>query len=176
MTSFPLVNIPSNPFSQNPYFDLCTSLSGHYRMLKITLNCCCCNFPVYSRHIIVNKHNADSIMISIFQCFTRLFVVQKDFTFDVKPIIQTEKRRCVLRDRGVFTHPSTPFLPQGHCMERIVNRFLDPGFLLFRARDSEFQGKNVVRFGIGSLRGRQDGKSNPRDYGIELNFGSGLRD
>ena len=34
----------------------------------------------------VNKHNADSITISIFQCFTRLFVVQKDHTFNVKPV------------------------------------------------------------------------------------------
>ena len=40
---------------------------------------------LYSRHIIVNKHNADSIMI--FQCFTRLFVVQEYYTFDVKPIL-----------------------------------------------------------------------------------------
>ena len=67
----------------------------------------------------VNKRNADSIMISIFQCFTKLFVVQKDYTFDVKPVIKTEKRRCLLRELGLSAHPSKPYLPQLHCMEVI---------------------------------------------------------
>ena len=121
MISFPLVNIPSNLFLESLFrfmYVIVWTLSNvkDHKIFGAVIF-------LYSRHIIGNKHNADIIMISIFQCLTRLFVVKEDYTFDVKPIIQTEKRRCVLRERGLFTHPSTPFLPQGHCMERIVNKF-----------------------------------------------------
>ena len=54
--------------------------------------------------------------------------------------------------------------------------FWDPGFPLFEARDSGFQSKIGRSFGIKSMPGRWDSKNNPRDYGIERNFGSGLRD
>ena len=48
---------------------------------------------------------------------------------------------------------------------RVVNRFFrDPGFPLFRTRDSGFKSKIVTRFGIGSLRGgmpKTTGLKNP---------------
>ena len=110
MTSFPLVNIPSNFFLESLFrfmYVIVWTLSNVKDHVKIFAAL----IFLYCRHIIVNKHNAERITISIFQCFTRLFVVQKDYTFDVKPIIWTEKRRCVLREPGLLAHPSTPFLP-----------------------------------------------------------------
>ena len=43
-------------------------------------------------------------------------------------------------------------------------------------QDSGFYSKIGSRFGIESIRGRWYANSNPRDYGIPRNFGSGLRD
>ena len=40
----------------------------------------------------------------------------------------------------------------------------------------DFKREIGARFGIESMRGRWDAKSNPRDYGIARKLGSGLRE
>ena len=49
-------------------------------------------------------------MIPIFQFFTSLFVVQEY-------VLNSEKRRCVLREPGLLACLFKAFLSQRHCME-----------------------------------------------------------
>ena len=46
--------------------------------------------------------------------------------------------------------------------------------LALKARDSRFESKIGARFKGKSMRARWDAKYYPRDYGIALDFGSGL--
>ena len=49
-------------------------------------------------------------------------------------------------------------------------------FPLFETGDSGFYSTSRVSFGIESMSGRWDARNSHRDYVIERNFGSGLRD
>ena len=63
-------------------------------------------------------------------------------------------------------------------IRRVLNGsvFRDPGFPLFKARDSGFESKIDASFGIESMLRKWDFKNNPQDYGIARNLGSALRD